>query len=60
MGSQRKAKIFELDDDVTKNVRLEVAEFYGKLNLIAFLDWIISMEDCFDWYEMPKIEKFVL
>ena len=60
MGSQRKAKIFELDDDVTKNVRLEVAEFYGKLNLIAFLDWIMSMEDYFDWYAMPKIEKFVL
>ena len=60
IGSQRKTKIFELDDDVTKNVRLEVAEFYGKLNPIAFLDWIMSMEDYFDWYAMPKIKKFVL
>ena len=60
MGNQRRAKLFELDDHVTKNVCLEVAEFYGKLNPIAFLDLIMSMEDYFDWYAMPKIKKFVL
>ena len=52
MGNQRRAKLFELDDDVTKKVRLEVAEFYRKLNPTAFLDWIMSMEDYFDWYAM--------
>ncbi|KAL6313353.1 hypothetical protein AAG906_001063 [Vitis piasezkii] len=57
MGNQRRAKLFELDDDVTKNVRLEVAEFYGKLNPTAFLDWIMSMEDYFDWYAMPENRK---
>ena len=57
MGNQRRAKRFELDDDVTKKVRLEVVEFYGKLNPIAFLDWIMSMEDYFDWYTMPENRK---
>ena len=47
-GNQQRGKIFEQDDDVTKKVRLEVAEFYGKLNPTAFLDWIMSMEDYFD------------
>ena len=57
MGNQRRTKLFELDDDVTKKVRLEVAEFYGKLNPTAFLDWIMSMEDYFDWYAMPENRK---
>ena len=60
MGNQRRGKLFEQDDDVTKRVRLEVAEFYGKLNPTAFLDWIMSMEDYFDWYAMFENRKFVL
>ena len=35
-GNQKKGKLFEQDDDVTKKVHLKVAEFYGKLNPIAF------------------------
>ena len=57
MGNQRRSDLFQQDDDVTKKVRLEVAEFYGKLNPIAFLDWIMSMEDYFDWYAMPENRK---
>ena len=56
MGNQPKGRIFE-QDDATKKVRLQVAEFYGKLNPTAFLDWIMSMEDYFDWYEMPENRK---
>ena len=57
MGNQRRVKLFELDDDATKKVCLEVAEFYGKLNPTAFLDWIMSMEDYFDWYAMLENRK---
>ena len=49
--------MFEQDDDVTKKLHLEVAEFYGKLNPAAFLDWIMSMEDYFDWYAMLDNRK---
>ena len=47
MGNQQRGRIFEQDVDVTKKVRLEVAEFYGKINPTASLDWIMSMEDYF-------------
>ena len=57
IGTQRRVRLFELDDDVVKKVHLEVVEFYGKLNPTAFLDWIISMEDYFDWYAMPENRK---
>ena len=42
---------------MTKKVRLEVAEFYEKLNPTAFLDCIMSMEDYFDWYALPENRK---
>ena len=56
-GDSKRVRLFELNDDVTKKVRLEVAEFYGKLNPMIFLDWIMSMEDYFDWYAMPENRK---
>ena len=55
MENQRRAELLELDDDATKKVRLEVVEFYGKLNPIAFLDWIMSMEDYVIGMQCPKI-----
>ena len=36
--NQQRSRMFEQDDDVTKKVHLEVAEFYGKLNPTTFLD----------------------
>ena len=60
MENQRRAELLELDDDATKKVRLEVAEFYRKLNPTAFLDWIMSMEDYFDWYAMLENRKLRL
>ena len=57
MRNQQRGRIYEQDDDVTKMVCLEVAEFYEKLNPTAFLDWIMSMEDYFDCYAMPKNRK---
>ena len=57
MRNQQRGRMFEQDDDVTKKVCHEVAEFYGKLNPIAFLDWIMSMEDYFDWYAMLDNKK---
>ena len=57
MGNQQRCRMFEEDDDVTKKVHLEVAEFYGKLNPTTFLDWIMSLENYFDWYAMPDNRK---
>ena len=57
MGNQRKGKLFEQDDDVTKKVSLKVVEFYGKLNPTFFLDWMMSINNYCDWYAMPKNRK---
>ena len=43
MRNQKKGKLFEQDDDVTKKVHLKVVEFYGKLNLTLpfnFYRWL--------------------
>ena len=57
MGNQRRGKLFEQNDDVTKKVHLEVAEFYRKLNPTTFLDWIMSMKDYFGWHAMLENGK---
>lgn len=43
---------FKQDHDVTKKVCIEVAEFSRNLNHKAFLDWLMSIENQFDWYAM--------
>ena len=50
----KKLKNFKQDHDAIKEVCIEVVEFSRKLNPIAFLNWLMSMEDCFEWYAMPK------
>ena len=57
IGNQRRSELFQQDDDVTKKAHLKVDEFYGKLNPIAFLDQIISMDNYFDWCAMPENRK---
>ena len=61
IGNQRKGKIFEQDDNMTKKVCLEIAEFYGKLNpttffLIGFCQWKITLIGML----RLKIQKFFL
>lgn len=34
-----------------------MAAFYGKLDLAAFLDCLISMDDYFAWYSMSEANK---
>ena len=60
IGNHRRSKLFEQDDDVTKKVHLEVAEFYGKLNPTSFLDWIMLWKITLVGMQYPKIKKFVL
>ena len=57
MGNQRRGRTFEQDDDVTKKVCLEAAELYRKFNPTTFLDWVVSMENYFDWCVVPENRK---
>jgi len=44
-------------DELTRRMKVEVADFYGKLNPEAFFDWITSLEDYFDWFSVPEERK---
>jgi hypothetical protein len=44
-------------DELTRHMKVEVADFYGKLNPEAFFDWITSLEDYFDWFSVPEERK---
>ena len=42
--------------DITRKVKVDVPSFDGKIDATTFSDWIVAMEDYFDWYEMSDIE----
>jgi hypothetical protein len=44
-------------DDITKRVRVDVADFHGKLDPHAFQDWLTSLEDYFNWYSLSPDRK---
>lgn len=39
-------------DEATRQIRLEVPYFCGKLDPYAFQDWVTALEDYFDWLGM--------
>ena len=43
--------------DITRKVKVDVPSFDGKIDATTFSDWIVAMEDYFDWYEMSNIER---
>ena len=38
--------------DITKKVRMEVPNFEGRVDPTIFSDWLASIEEYFDWYDM--------
>jgi len=38
-------------------VKLDVPFFYGKADATTFFDWIVTIEDYFDWYTRSDIER---
>ncbi|GKV20404.1 hypothetical protein SLEP1_g30535 [Rubroshorea leprosula] len=43
--------------DITKKSKIEVPDFGGKVNPIVFSDWINSMEEYFNWYDMGDLRR---
>ena len=39
-------------DDLSKKVKLKVADFSRQFDVIAFLDWLTLIEDYFTWYHI--------
>ena len=40
------------NDDITKKVKIDVADFSGDVSPKVFVDWLDSLEDYFAWYGM--------
>ena len=43
--------------DITQKVKVEAPEFDGSLNPSKFLDWLESIEDYFEWYNMNDAQR---
>ncbi|KAK0571228.1 hypothetical protein LWI29_012798 [Acer saccharum] len=46
-------------DELIRRMKVEVADFCGKLNPSAFFYWVTSLEDYFDWFLVPEDCKWL-
>ncbi|KAG6778073.1 hypothetical protein POTOM_017918 [Populus tomentosa] len=44
-------------DELTKRIKIDVPDFYGKLDPHAFEDWLTAIEDYFDWFVVAENRK---
>lgn len=49
--------VHESYSNITRKVKEDVPSFDGKIDATTFFDWLVPMQDCFDWYEMFDIER---
>ena len=43
--------------DIARKVKVDVPFFDGKIDATTFSNWIVGMEDYFDWYEISDIGR---
>lgn len=46
---------YELNDttgDLTKQIKMKVPDFVGKVNAVLYSDSLSSIKEYFDWYDM--------
>ena len=44
-------------DELAKQVKVDVPEFWGRLDPDAFHDWLVALEDYFVWYSVSEARK---
>lgn len=49
---ERRHEVYDTTEDITKQVRMEVHDFEGKVDATQFFDWLAIIEEYFDWYHM--------
>jgi len=45
---------YDDDERYLKNIKLDVSNFDGRLDPQYYLDWVMSLECYFKWYEMSQ------
>ena len=49
---RRQDEPYDTTGDITKKVRMKVLDFEGRVDPMVFSNWIASIEEFFDWYDM--------
>ncbi|KAF7135648.1 hypothetical protein RHSIM_Rhsim08G0121000 [Rhododendron simsii] len=48
---------YDTTGDITKKIKMEFQDFEGKVNPTLFHDWLASIEEYFDWYDMADNQR---
>ena len=56
-GRDQDRQVRQPPRNITKKVKVSAPEFDGRMNLNAFFDWLVAIEEYFDWYEMIDNEQ---
>ena len=49
--------MYDITGDITKKVRTEVPDFEGKVDATQFANWMVAIEEYFNWYNMMDDQK---
>jgi hypothetical protein len=44
-------------DELYRGIRVDVSDFTGIQDLDVFQDWLVSLEDYFEWFSVPENRK---
>ena len=50
-------RVKEPQRDITKKVKVSAPKFDGRMDPNAFSNWLVVIEEYFDWYEMIDSER---
>ena len=56
-GRDQDRQVRQPQRDITKQVKVNAPEFDGRMDPNVFTDWLVSIEEYFDWYEMIDSER---
>ena len=56
MGRDQDRQVRQPQRDIIKKVKVCALEFDGRMDPNAFSDWLVAIEEYFDWYEMIDSE----
>ena len=56
-GRDQDRQVIQPQRDITKKVKVSAPEFDDRMDPTAFSNWLVAIEEYFDWYEMIDSER---
>ena len=56
-GRDQNRQVRQPQRDIIKKVKVSAPKFDGRMDCNAFSDWLVAIEEYFDWYEMIDSEQ---